>query len=92
MSIEPTPVLATLVGIFHTGLYVLVRGSAGGRLPVMLLAAALGAWAGDAIGDRLRVDPFSIGDFRLVTASVVAWVGIALVAVVAVLGPGRPSA
>ena len=91
MTIEPAPVLATLVGIFHTGLYVLIRGSAGGRLPIMLAAASLGAWAGDALGDRLGVDLLAIGDFRLVTASLVAWLGIAMVAVVAILGPSRRS-
>lgn len=89
MSVDPAPILATLVGIFHTGLYVLIRGSAGGRLPVMLVAASLGAWAGDALGDRLGIDPVAIGDFSLVTASVVAWLGIAMVAIIAILGPSR---
>ena len=46
--IGPAPVLALLVGIFHTGLFVLIRGSAGGPLPLLILAASLGAWAGDA--------------------------------------------
>lgn len=80
------------VGVFHTGLYVAVRGSAGGRLPVMLLAAILGAWAGDALGIRLGVDPVRIGDFRLLSASLMAWVGIVFVAIVATLGPSRRSA
>src|SRR5690606_38334758 len=61
----PAPILAILVGIFHTGLYVLIRGSAGGRLPLLLLAASLGAWAGDALGGRLGIDLLRIGDFRL---------------------------
>src|SRR5215217_1872497 len=33
--IGPGPVLALLVGVFHTALYVLIRGSAGGRLPLL---------------------------------------------------------
>ena len=37
--IGPAPVLALLVGSFHTALYVLIRGSAGGRLPLLLAAA-----------------------------------------------------
>ena len=81
--------LALLVGVFHTGLYVLIRGSAGGQLPLLVLAAFLGAWAGDELGARLGLDLLRIGDFRLVAASVLAWVGIGMVAIIAILGPTR---
>ncbi len=87
--IPPAPVLALLVGVFHTGLYVLIRGSAGGQLPLLVLAACLGAWAGDELGARLGLDLLRIGDFRLVAASLLAWVGIGMVAIIAVLGPTR---
>ena len=87
--IGPAPVLALLVGVFHTGLYVLIRGSAGGRLPLLVLAAFLGAWAGDELGGRLGIDLLRVGDFRLVAASVLAWIGIGFVAIVAILGPAR---
>jgi hypothetical protein len=87
--IGPAPVLALLVGVFHTGLYVLIRGSAGGQLPLLVLAAFFGAWAGDALGARLGIDLFRIGDFRLVSASAMAWVGIGFVSVIAILGPTR---
>ena len=87
MTIGPAPILALLVGAFHTALYVAVRGNAGGRLPLTFAAAALGAWAGDALGSRMGVDILTLGDFRLVTASLLAWVGIAFVAVIATLGP-----
>ena len=89
MTLDPAPVLAVLVGVFHTALFVLIRGSAGGQLPLLLGAAILGAWAGDALGDRMGIDILSIGDFRLIAASVLAWVGIGFVAVVAILGPTR---
>ncbi len=85
----PAPILAVLVGVFHTALFVLLRGSAGGQLPLLVLAAALGAWAGDALGGRLGIDLLRVGDFRLVAASVLAWVGIGVVAIVAILGPER---
>ena len=78
-----------LLGVFHASLFVLIRGSAGGQLPLLILAASLGAWAGDAIGARLGLDLLRIGDFRLLTASVVAWIGIGIVAIVAILGPER---
>ncbi len=89
MSLEPALILAILVGIFHASLYVMIRGSAGGRLPIIVVAAILGAWAGDALGDRLGVTLLSIGDFRLLAASVLAWVGIGISSAIAILGPTR---
>lgn len=86
---DPAPILAVLVGVFHAALYVLIRGSAGGRLPLLIGASILGAWAGDSLGDRIGLDLFAIGDFRLVSASVLAWLGIGFVAIVAILGPTR---
>ncbi len=87
VEIGPAPVLATLVGVFHTALYVLIRGTVGGRIVLILVAAILGAWAGDAIGARLGLDLLRVGDFRVVAASLVAWIGILVVAVASVLGP-----
>ena len=87
MSLGPAPVLALLVGVLHTALYVALRGDAGGRLPLTLGAAILGAWAGDALGGRLALDILAIGDFHLLAASLLAWLGIGFVAVVATLGP-----
>ena len=87
MSLNPALILAILVGVFHASLFVLVRGTAGGRLLVIVLASILGAWAGDAIGGRLGISFLTIGDFQLLTASLMAWVGIAFVTVVATLGP-----
>ena len=87
MAIGPALILGALVGIFHASLYVLIRGSAGGRLPLLVVASVLGAWAGDALADRLGLDVLVIGDFHLVGASIAAWIGIAIVSVVAVLGP-----
>jgi hypothetical membrane protein len=89
VSLEPALILAVLVGTFHASLSVLIRGSAGGRLPIIVAAAILGAWAGDALGDRLGVTLLSIGDFRLVAASILAWVGIGISSAVAALGPSR---
>ena len=55
MSVDPALILGVLVGIFNAALYVLIRGTAGGRLPLIVGAAVLGAWAGDTLGDRLGV-------------------------------------
>ena len=54
---------------------------------VVFVAAALGAWAGDATGGRLGLDPVHIGDFHLIAASIVAWAGIGFVLVLSILGP-----
>jgi hypothetical protein len=87
VSVDPALILAVLVGIFHASLYVLIRGNGGGRLPIVVVAAILGAWAGDALGGRIGFDLLSIGDFQLLAASVGAWIGIAISTAVAVLGP-----
>lgn len=88
MIISTALILAALVGLFHTALFIFLWGRGGFRLLVTLVAAALGAWAGDAVGGRLGIDPIRIGDFRLIAASVLAWVGIGFVELLSVLGPG----
>lgn len=90
MTVPPAFVLALLVGLAHTAIYVAIRGNAGGRLPLTYLAAVLGAWAGAAIGSRLGLEILAIGDFGLIPASVVAWLGIGFVAIVATLGSQAP--
>ncbi len=87
--IPPAIILSVLVGIFWAGGYVLLRGSAGGRLPLVLLAAVLGAWAGDALGERIGLDILVIGDFHLLAASIASCGGIAVVALLTLLGPTR---
>jgi hypothetical protein len=85
--IGPALVLAFIVGLFHVSAYVFIRGRAGARLVLLVPAAILGAWAGDTVGTRLAIDPIRIGDFNLVSASVVAWLAIGLVAILTVLVP-----
>ena len=87
--IGPAPILAVIVGLFHVSAYVFVRGRAGARLPLLIVAAILGAWAGDTVGARMAIDPIRVGEFHLVTASVVAWLAIGLVAILAILVPER---
>lgn len=87
--IGPAFVLAVIVGLFHVSAYVFIRGRAGARLPLLVIAAILGAWAGDTVGTRMAIDPVRMGEFNLLTASVVAWLAIGLVAILAVLVPER---
>jgi hypothetical protein len=84
-------VLAVLVGVLHTGLYLLVRGSVGLNLPFVLLAAVLGAYGGQALGSRMG-DPLPIGDFGLAWASLISWLGILLIVAASALAPSRDRA
>src|SRR3954449_8726705 len=86
--IGPAPVLALIVGLFHTGLYLFIRGSGGLRLPFVALAAILGAFAGQALALRLG-DPVPVGDFGLVWSSLLAWLGIVLIVAASILSPTR---
>jgi hypothetical protein len=85
--IGPAVVLSAVFAVLHVAIYVLIRGRVGGRLALLLAAAFLGAWAGDALGGRLGIDPIRIGDYNVLTASLLAWVGIGVVAILAILGP-----
>ncbi|MEO8626107.1 MAG: hypothetical protein ABI452_05345 [Candidatus Limnocylindrales bacterium] len=87
-EIAPAPLLSVLVGLFHTGLYLLIRGAGGLRLAFVGLAAILGAYAGQALGARLG-DPLQIGDFGLVYASALAWAGILIIAAASVMASAR---
>jgi uncharacterized membrane protein YdjX (TVP38/TMEM64 family) len=87
--ITPALVLSAIVGLFHVSAYVFIRGRAGARLPLLVVAAILGAWAGDTVGARLGIDPLRVGEFNLLSASFVAWLAIGLVAIVAVLVPEK---
>jgi hypothetical protein len=88
LAIGPAPVLALLIGAFHSFVYVLIRGSAGSRFPFVMVAAVVGAYAGNAIGQRVG-DPVRMGDFAILWASAVAWVGIGLVVVASAIGTNR---
>ena len=51
-SPAPALVLSVLIGSLHTCLYVLVRGRLGWHVLLVLPAAIVGAWAGQALGAR----------------------------------------
>jgi hypothetical protein len=87
--IGPAIVLAAVLAVFHTSAYVFIRGTAGSRVPALLTAAFVGAWAGDALGARLGSDLVRIGDFHVLAASILAWVAIGIVAVVSILASDR---
>ena len=87
--LEPAFVLSLLVGAFHTCVYVFVRGRLGWHLPAVLVAAILGALTGQAVGARAG-DLLHIGDFSLLWASALAWVGIGIALVTSGLAARKP--
>jgi hypothetical protein len=84
-------VLALVLAIFHTALYVFLRNRLERHTFFALVAAFVGALLGNALGARLGWDPLRIGDFSVLWASVVAWAGIGLVSLLSLLGPLRRS-
>jgi hypothetical protein len=90
-QIGPALVLALIVGTFHTALYVLVRNRVERHLLFAWIAAVVGAIVGNALGARIGGDPLRLGDFSVLWASVLAWAGIGLVALLSLLGPRRRS-
>lgn len=87
-ELSPAPILSIVVGVFHTGLYLLIRGSVGVHLPFVLIAAILGAFGGQALGSRIG-DPLLVGDFGVLWASLLSWLGIVVIVAAGVLAPSR---
>jgi outer membrane lipoprotein SlyB len=89
-SIGPAVVLSVLVGIFVVSLYVLLRGRTQSRLPFVVGASILGAWAGDAVGGLAGISVLSVGDFHVPAAVLGAAAGIAIVELLSVLAAPKP--
>ena len=87
-AVAPAVLLSLIVGAFHTSMYVLIRGSFRAHVLLALPAAIVGAWLGQAIALRMG-DPVRLGDFGLLWASALSWVGIGIVASAATLGQRR---
>jgi len=88
-AVAPSLVLSVVIGAIHTCIYVLVRGQLRLHVLLVLPAAIAGAWAGQAVGIRLG-DPLRLGDYCLIWASAVSWIGIIVVSVAATLGARSP--
>jgi len=90
-AVAPVVVMSIILGALHTCLYVLFRGNLRLHVLLVLPAAIAGAWAGQAIGERLG-DPLKLGDHCLLWASAFSWIGIIVVSVAATLGGRTPRA
>ena len=63
VAIGPALVLSVILGLFHVSAYVFIRGHAGARVPLLVIAAIAGAWAGDTVAARMAIDPLRIGEY-----------------------------
>jgi hypothetical protein len=86
VTIGPAPLLAALVGVANVALFVLLVGAARARVMLLVPAAILGAYAGQALALHLP-DPLRIGDFGVLWATGFAWLGILVVVLVSQLAP-----
>jgi hypothetical protein len=87
--LPPAILMSVLVGALWTCVYVLIRGRLRLHVLLVLPAGIAGAWAGQALGERLG-DPARLGDYGMLWASVFAWIGIVVVSVAATVGARTP--
>ena len=86
-QIGPALALAVVLATFHVALYVLITNRLERHVAVAWPVAVVGALLGNALGQRVGIDPLRIGEFHLVWASLGAWAGVGLVALLALLRP-----
>jgi hypothetical protein len=82
---SPWFVLVAFVAAINVLAFIAVRGHWGRLAPLLGVASVGGTMAGDAIGQRTGVDLLRIGDFHVVTASVVAQLAMVAVSLLAAL-------
>ena len=86
---SPWLVLSLLTAGINLSIFLLFRGRWDRIVPMLALAALVGAMVGNALGDATRVEAVRIGDFNLLAASVVAQLGMLATLLLTVLGPQR---
>lgn len=85
----PWLLLALLTAGINLSIFILVRGRWDRLLPPLALAAVIGSIAGNALGEAMGVGALRIGDFHLLTASLVAQLAMLAATLLFVLAPSR---
>lgn len=86
-EIGPAIALAVVLATFHVALYVLIRNRLERHAVAAWPLAVAGALLGNALGQRVGIDPLRIGEFHMLWASAGAWAAIGLASLLALLGP-----
>ena len=82
-------VMTALINLF---VFIAVRGRWGRMVLVLAVASLIGTAVGNAIGDRLRLEPLRIGSFNLLSASITAQLLMLATVLLVVLVPAAVSA
>lgn len=85
----PWLVLTAFTAALNLLAFVWVRGRWGRIVPFLALASLAGTIVGNAVGTRVGLDLLSIGDFRLLAATVVAQLAMLAVVLLSAMGPRR---
>ena len=88
----PWLVLAFVTAGINFSVFILVRARWDRRVPLLALAAVIGAILGNGLGDATGLEAIRIGDFNLLSASVVAQLAMFAATLVSMLAPARRAA
>jgi hypothetical protein len=81
----PWAIWTLLIGLISLTLYVAIRGRWGREAPALLLAALLGAAAGNFVAALLGVDLLVLGEYHVIGAGIGALLGLTTTGAVATL-------
>lgn len=73
LPIEPLWVMAGLLALLHASIYGFIFGPSLLRYPLFIAVSAVGVYAGQMIGEFARLNIGLIGDLKVVTATLGAW-------------------
>jgi hypothetical protein len=87
--VSPWPLLTALLALINLAAFVALRGRWDRLVPLLAVAALLGAVGGDAVGGATALEPLPLGDFHPVAASIGAQLLMLAVVLLAGLAPAR---
>ena len=87
MMLGPWLVWVPLLAFVNVMVFVAIRGRWGRIVPVLFVAAIVGAAIGDRIGDATGLEILPIGDMHVVAASAGAQLLMLAVTLLSALGP-----
>ena len=89
MTIGPWLVWVPLLALINLLVFIAIRGRFGRSALGLAVAALVGVFVGDMVGERLGLDLLRIGDMNIVAASVGAQLLMIVVSLLSALGPVR---